>query len=188
MKRLAQSVRSAPALLAIGALALACRQAAPPEPVRVESSNLDLAIAALPEPFEVTSDSGDTIELVAPGENGEGHLTIRLGEAQSFGVNLVEAVKERKVEFEAAAGGRYLGNRELGTPTGTAFTARGTYEGANGPVEETWIYMLHPSQRNRMLTLTYRYPPSESEARVGQLLTLLGEIEVLATANPETPA
>ncbi len=156
------------------------------EPLRIENTDLSIAIAALPEPFALAEASGETLELTAAGEAGAGTVIITAGPEETFGINLVEAVKKRKAIFESAPGGRYFGNRELGTPNGTAFTARGAYTGESGPVEETWIYTVHPSA-NRLLTITYTYPTGESEVRVNQLLLLLGEIEGLASTEMPEP-
>ena len=154
------------------------------EPERVVNSDLGIAIAALPEVFSVVKSAGPTLELMAAGQAGSGTLIIAAGPEENFGINLIEAVKERKAIFESAPGGEYFGNRELGTPTGTAFTARGAYTGESGQVEETWVYTIHPSA-NRLLTITYTYPTGESEERVNQLLLLLGEIEGLPEPEPE---
>lgn len=173
------------ALLVLSPLLIHCAKAPEPEEVeavRVENSELGLAIAALPEPFEVVSASGESIELSAPGPGGSGSLVMTAGAEETFGINLVDEVKARKAAFEEAAGGTYFGNRELGTPIGTAFTARGGYEGEAGPVEETWVYAIHPTA-NRLLTITYTYPVGKSSERVNQLLLLLGEIEGLAEAQ-----
>lgn len=175
------------AALVVFAAAFGCAKPEPEptvEAVRVENPELGIAVAALPEEFSVVQASGPTIELEAAGEAGAGRLVIAAGPEEAFGINLVDAVKERKAQFESAPGGQYFGNRELGTPTGTAFTARGAYTAESGPVEETWVYSIHPGA-NRLLTITYTYPPGESEVRVNQLLLLLGEIEGLATAEPE---
>jgi hypothetical protein len=174
-------------LIALAATALHCAKA--PEPVvvvpeRVVNQDLGIAIAELPEAFSVVTASGPTLELEAVSELGTGKVVIAAGPEERFGINLVNAVKERKALFEAAPDGQYFGNRELGTPTGTAFTARGEYAGPDGPVEETWVYSIHPAA-NRLLTVTYTYPPGESEARVNQLLLLLGEIEAAEAPAPE---
>lgn len=173
-------------LLALAATVLHCAKAPEAEvaePERVVNHELAIAIAALPEAFTTITSSGPTIELEAAGETGTGKVVIAAGPVDQFGINLVNEVKARKALFEAALDGQYFGNRELGTPTGTAFTARGAYTGENGPVEETWVYSIHPSA-NRLLTITYTYPPGESEARVNQLLLLLGEIEAADTPEP----
>lgn len=147
--------------------------AAPPAAVeRVESPGMGLAIAALPEPFDVAVNDGERLELTAP----EARLAIAIGPERVAGINLVDEIEARKEWFEAAEGGGYFGNRELMTPIGTAFTARGTYAQATGAVEETWVYAIHPSA-NRLLTLTYTYPTGQSQERVQELVAVLGEIE-----------
>lgn len=176
-------------LIAAAVVTVHCAKAPEPEiaePERVANLDLGIAIAALPEEFSVVSASGSTIELEAAGEAGTGRVVISAGAEEQFGINLINVVKERKATFEEAPEGQYFGNRELGTPIGTAFTARGAYTGENGPVEETWVYSIHPSS-NRLLTITYTYPPGESEMRVNQLLLLLGEIEA-AEASVPAPA
>ena len=164
-------------LLALPLVALACAgpapEPAPPEPIRVESPTLGLAIAALPQPFQVAENDGGPLVLEAP---GGGRLVVSVGPEERAGINLIEQVKARKAELEAAPGGVYFGNRELMTPIGTAFTARGAHERDGARVEETWIYAIHPSA-NRLLTLTYGYPEGESETRVQELVAVLGEVE-----------
>lgn len=158
---------------------LACTPAPEPEllvPERVENTELGIAIAALPAVFRVVTADGPTLEFEAEGVGGAGRAIIAAGPEDPFGINLVEVVKARKAEFEAAPGGEYFGNRELGSPIGTAFTARGAYDDGGTRVEETWAYAIHPSG-NRLLTITYSYPPGEAETRVEHLLELLGEIE-----------
>ena len=174
------------AVLSIAALSLIqCAKAPPetPEPVRVENPDLGIALAALPAAFSLDTATGPTIELLAAGEQGNGRAVISAGPEDPFGINLVEAVKERKAWFESAPGGQYFGNRELGTPNGTAFTARGSYESDSGAVEETWVYSIHPTS-NRILTITYTYPTGESQDRVQHVLELLGEIEGLGETAP----
>ncbi|MDH3254421.1 MAG: hypothetical protein OEM62_05455 [Acidobacteriota bacterium] len=163
-------------------LIAACRPGALPEPERVENATLGVAIAALPDDFEVVSADGDTIELTAPGPDGAGTAVIAAGPEESSGVNLVEATKSRKAWYESTPGTTYFGNRELGTPIGTAFTARGSYPTATGVVEETRVFALHPGA-NRLLTITFTYPTGESDKRVQQLMALLGEIEAFTDST-----
>jgi hypothetical protein len=148
-----------------------------PEPVavdsRVERPAIGLALASTPEPFALASEAADRIDLTAP---GPARLSIVIGPEQRAGINLIDHIKERKSWFEQAEGGSYLGNRELMTQIGSAFTARGTYAAPEGAVEETWVYAIHPSA-NRLLTVTYTYPTDESQERVQQLIAALGEIE-----------
>jgi hypothetical protein len=146
------------------------------EPVRVENPQLGIAIADLPDAFDVVTAAAETIELVAEGPAGAGRAVIDAGPVQSGGINLIEATKERKAWFESQPGAIYHGNRELGTPIGTAFTARATYSTDSGEIEETWVCAVHPGE-NRLLTIAYTYPTGETETRIEQLLALLGEIE-----------
>ena len=159
------------------AMAAGCASEAPqpatPPAERVEAAELGLAVAALPPGFEVVENDARALVLSGPGET---RLRIAIGPAERAGINLVEAVKARRAEIEAAPGGVYLGNRELMTPIGTAFTARGSFERDGEAVEETVVYALHPSA-NRLLTLTYAYPPGEAETRVQELISVLGEVE-----------
>lgn len=157
-------------------LPVACGKEAPPEAVRVENPVLGIAIASLPEDFEVAGTEGETIELTAAGLNGTGTAVISAGPLTSSNINLVDVTKERKAWFESTPGAVYFGNRELGTPIGTAFTARGTYPTDDGDVEETWVYAIHPGEY-RLMTIRFTYPTGESKERVEQLMALLGEIE-----------
>jgi hypothetical protein len=168
------------------ALALFSCQAAPPgssSSARIENPDLGLAIATLPEMFEV--ETNDTEAFQFRSIDGHASLWIEVGSEQTAGINLVEEVKKRRTSFQEAHDGHYFGNRELRTPHGVAFTARGAYSGEQGRVEETWVYTLHPAA-NRLLTLTYRYPSgSDSEQRVAELLEFLGEVEALNPPSEE---
>jgi hypothetical protein len=158
------------------ALLAACSRPAPQPTVsteRVENDSLGIAVATLPAPFAVAVNQRDRLRLEAP---GPAQLEIAIGEERTTGINLIDEIEARKAWFERAPDGVYLGNRELMTPIGTAFTARGTYTGAGGPVEECWVYAIHPGA-NRVLTLTYTYPTGQSEQRVQELISVLGEIE-----------
>lgn len=182
-----------PLISALGALLFltlaACRQepaATVEQPaVRVENPEIGLAIASLPVPFQAVSGDGASWTFDAPGEAGAGRLVLSAGPEVRGSINLVEEVKQRRAWFEGATGGSYLGNRELGGPFGTIYTARGVYTGPDGPVEETWAYAIHPGDY-RLLTVQYTYPTAESETRVGQLMEFLGEIEALG-APPSLP-
>ncbi len=168
------------------ALAIVSCQAAPPgssSSARIENPDLGLAIATLPKLFEVETNDADSFQFRST--DGHGLLWIEVGPEQTAGINLVEEVKERRTWFQEAREGYFFGNRELRTPHGTAFTARGAYSGEEGRVEETWVYTLHPAA-NRLVTLTYRYPSgSDSEQRVSELLEFLGEVEALEPAREE---
>ncbi len=179
--------RLASALTAIALItSLACSRPEPeaePQPgPRLEHPGLGIALASLPVPFQVESAAGETLVLSAPGPGAPGRAVIAAGPLQRGGINLVEVVKEKRAWFEAAAEGTYFGNRELMSPIGTAFSARGTYRGAEGTVEETWLFAVHPGA-NRVLTIQFTYPTGESEERVQQAMALLGEIEALQSAG-----
>jgi hypothetical protein len=152
-------------------------ETAPPAVERVESPELGLAIAAVPAAFRVAANDGEALRLTTPvGDPGEVEITV--GPLSLSGINLVEKVKQRRAAFEAE--GLYFGNRELMTPNGPAFTARGQITGAAGPVEQTWVYSLHPDGSDRLLTVVYSYPAGgDAQTRVAELLELLGEIEAL---------
>jgi len=180
---------AAPALAASLLLALACQPDEPEAPVaqRVENPELGIALASLPAPFRVAVNQGDELSLEATGAEGTGALRFAVGPLETT-INLVDLVKERRTIFQELPEGFYFGNRELGTPIGTAYTARGTFRAEEGLVEETWIYAIHPVEY-RLLTLTYRYPAGgDSQTRVQELLSVLGEVEGAAAppvANEE---
>ncbi len=169
------------AILALLALAVfGCGSEAPPPAAaeRVENAELGLAIAVLPAAFEVIENLGESLRLAAP-DVASGSVEITVGPLELGGINLVEVVKARRTEFEGE-GRLYFGNRELMTPYGPAYTTRGQLTGPDGPVEVTAAYSLHPDGSDRLMTVTYRYPGGgDSQARVGELLELLGELEPL---------
>ncbi len=163
-------------------MSLACQQSepAPAEPVstRVENADLGIAVAALPAPFVVSGADDAGWRFDAPGENGDGTLVMSTGPVETGSINLVDVVKERRAWFESTEGATYYGNRELGGPFGTIYTARGAYGGPDAEVEETWAYAIHPGDY-RLLSVQYTYPPGEAQTRVVQLMEFLGEIEAL---------
>ena len=179
------------AAIALIAVLAACQKSAPEpahEPVRIENAALGLAIAALPEPFVVVINQGESFDLSAAvedagGELSEGRASIQVGPTE-HAVNLVEAAKAAKAEIEALPGGQFFGNRELIVPSGTAYTARGSYQRDGATVEEVRVLGLHPGDNRRMLTVIYNYPPGETETRVPQILSLFGEIEAMQGESP----
>ena len=165
------------ALLAVSLAGCGSDRQTPAAAQRVENVELGLAIAALPEAFEMAENMGEILRLTAPDVDA-GNVEITVGPLQLDGINLVEVVKERRTAFEAE--GTYFGNRELMTPYGPAYTTRGELAGPDGAVEVTAVYSLHPDGSDRLMTVTYRYPGGgDSQARVGELLELLGELEAL---------
>ena len=176
------------ALVTAGALIVAACQQQPARTVdapgaRAENPDLGLAIAEVPQPFREVSADADGWKFEAAGDGGAGILVVSAGPEESGSINLVEVVKERRAWFEGAEDRQYFGNRELGGPFGTIYTARGSHQTPEGPVEETWAYAIHPGAY-RLLTVRYTYPTGESGTRVEQLMAFLGEIEALPTDAP----
>lgn len=183
------SHRSRSRVLILGALWLTASCARSPEPqtetaTRVASPELGIALASLPAPFELVTNQGGSLELRAPGPNGAGTAWFEVGPTEVGGVNLVAQAKGSRAWFETQPAGQYFGNLELVTPIGSAFTARGSYELDATTVEELHVFALHPTA-NRLLRVTYRYPPGEGQERMQQLAELLGEIEPLPPDDQE---
>ena len=180
--------RLALAAAAFGLLAVAsgCDKEPAPEPVapvRVENPDLGLAFASLPAGFEVASNDAEGIRLIgnAPETDG-GRVLLSTGEIETSGINLV-AESQARIDHFHEIGGTSFGSRELQGPLGTAFTVRGRRVTGEGELEETWVYALHPLE-NRLVTLLYEYPGAEdSQARINQVLEVLGEVEGLAPAS-----
>ncbi len=129
--------------------------------------------------FTVAENRGDVLRLASAGgaDLGPGTVTFAAGPLRTAGVNLVEAVNDRKQEIEAA-GGQFLGQIELGSQLGPAYSTRGRLPADGGQeVEEIRIFAVHPSG-DRLLWLTYRYTPrpGETRARVDQALEVMGWI------------
>ena len=60
---------------------------------------------------------------------------------------------------------------------GVAFYSRGRFSEAGATVEETVIFLIHPTA-SRQLEIHYRYPAGDdSAARVEQLIEVLAELE-----------
>jgi len=162
------------------------------EAVRTENEAIGIAVVIPPgSPFELLSNEGDEIRLRFAGdaEFAPGEVIYTAEPEQDYGVNLYEKVNRRKEEMEALPGGQFFGQVELGSHLGPAFNTRGRYTGDDGAeVEEVRIFAVHPSV-NRILYMTYRYPPApgQTEARMmDQAFEAFGYIEALAA--PEAPA
>lgn len=170
--------RAAATLVLVVGMMVGCTKS-PPEPPpapRVENAELGIAIAAVNPPFVVTRNEGSILELQAPGETGDATLFIETTAETTGGINLVAEAEGMREWFEQQPQGQYFGNLELGTPLGPAFTSRGSYELDGTLVEEIRVFAIHPAA-NRMLRMTYRYPPGEGKERLQQLAEILGEIE-----------
>lgn len=161
-------------LLALGALSLAAcggGEEAPrgnAEPVRIEDEELGIAVVVPPgSPFEPLESGPGEIRLRFPGDDEftPGTVTFAAEPEQYFGVNLVEAVNAREEEIESRPGGDFLGQVELGSHLGTAFSTRARFDDEAGEqVEEVRIFAVHPGG-NRLLHMTYRYTPSPGQTQ-----------------------
>ena len=163
------------------------------EPTRLESPQVGIAVEVpASSSFTAQGTEGGVLRLASEGEETE--PGVELGPAtlvyaaeppQVAGVNLVEAVNQRKEELEARPNGRFYGQVELGGPLGSAYSTRGSYTGEDGEeVEEVRIFAVHP-QGDRLLHVTLRYPPVQGQgpARVDQALRAFGWIEPLEEAE-----
>ena len=161
---------------------------APPE--RIDNPALGIAlVGARAAGFEVVANEGETLRLRRPaqGDEAEATLAYEASPPQAAGVNLVAAVNEQRAAIEARPDGKFLGQAQLMSPLGNAYSTRGSYPGDGGPrVEEIRIFAVHP-YGDRLLSLTYRYPlpPGGSKTRVEQAMAALGLVEPLAAAAPE---
>lgn len=151
---------------------------------RVENDVLAIALATVPAPFIVAANEGAVLELQAPGEAGDGNLFFEATSEVDGGINLVAEAEGMRDWFEQQPDGQYFGNLELGTPLGPAFTSRGSYALDGAAVEEIRVFAIHPVS-NRLLRLTYRYPPGEGKERLQQLAEVLGEVEGLYESDQE---
>ncbi len=163
-------------------------ETAPPAPLRrVESVALGLVIGNLPESLEVVVNEGETLQFAPSDPARGGQLTLTLDAEEQGGINLVQACRDHQAAIEAR-GGTYSGQRELGWQYGTAFYSRGTYQVDGAAIEETSVFVIHPT-RDQRLRLVYSYPAGGSPEDTGKrleedLFGVLGEIEPLQ----ETPA
>jgi hypothetical protein len=78
--------------------------------------------------------------------------------------------------MEGKNGAEYMGGQELQGEFGTAFYSRGRYIDEGSLVEETAVFMIHPTG-NRLLGIHYRYPAGEdSAARVEELIDVINYV------------
>ena len=149
--------------------------------------NRDLCLSLEPlvgAGFEVETNEGATLVLVHPaGEAGEAAtLTLEVGEPEP-NVNLVDAVNRQKAAIEGRPGGHFLGQVQLMSQLGTAFSTRGRYTGDDGKeIEELRLFAIHPDG-DRLLTLAYRYHAAagETKERINEAMGALGLVGPLET-------
>ncbi len=174
--------------LALSMFAIGCRKAEEPPPptVRVENTQLGIAIAALSD-FAVSSNEGAAIELTPSDEGVTGQVTVVAGEAETGGINLIAAVEQHKADILERADGDYKGSNEYVAPLGTTFASRGRYTSDGAMLEELNVFMVHP-WGDRTLQVIYRYPVADdTEARLGALMNgVIGELEGLPPAEVES--
>lgn len=193
MKLLRRSTRNVLPLLASLTTVLVAACSSPtedtpaPTPDPVVNEVMNVSFASLPAGFAVAENSADTLRLEpASAEESQGPRTmwLEVGERSDFGIPLVDIVNSQKEQYEALDGGAFAGNRELGTHVGKAYYSRGSYSFDGATVEETRIFLVHPTE-NRLVTFHYRYPADDdSGARIQELFAWLGE---LGAASPQAP-
>ena len=170
----------AAALCTGGLVSLGCGKSAPENPKklpRVENPAMGIALGAVPPVFKVVSNEGAEIHL-APKE-GEGEVTLLLERPEVGGVNLVQMVKDWKDIYQGMEQGKYLGQVELATQFGPAYTVRGSYLKDGAATEERRVFVLHPSG-DQVLTLVYTYPEGKSSRlRAEELFEVVSELEAL---------
>ena len=170
-----------PVAVAFALLASCDRAPAPaPEPETrapqpVESPELGLRLADLPEGLTVAANRGTELVLAPADPAVAGRIVFDVMRPEA-GQNIPAAVAAHQAEIEAREGGDYQGSQELISPLGTTFYSRGRHLADGVELEETVIFALHPGG-GRMMTVTYSYPAgTDSSVRVQQLLDVVAEV------------
>lgn len=168
-------------------LTVACEAptTSPLVPQRVENPALMVAFSDIPEACEVSLNAGIDLELLCWVEEQEGRVTVVVSDPERL--DLRQSARDQRERFEALPEGVFHGILELVTPTGPAYTARGSYLEAGEALEEVQVHVVHPSEGDRRLTLRYTYPEGDrdrSQVRRDQLLFLVGELEGLESETP----
>ena len=166
-------------VLALVLSALSCSEAPPPPPppdTSVENIDLGIKLASVPEGLATTVNEGSNLELRPTGEGVDGIVWFFVGPDQ-HAVNLVAAVHDHQAHIEGLPDGEYMGAQELSGDFGAAFYSRGRFSDGDATVEETVMFLIHPSAY-RLLEIHYRYPAADdSAARVEQLIEVLAELK-----------
>lgn len=161
---------------------------APPTPSPIDHPGLELRLTELPTGVTESARGDDRWTFTAVLGGVEGTIAITAAAPAGGSVNLVEEAREFGAAAAAAPGGKFFGGNELVTPTGPAYAARALVD--EGTVEERRVFLLHPADGERLLTLALRYPPSTSEVasqRFQQLIELLSALEALPSASTVPP-
>ena len=156
--------------------------AAPATPV----VNQDLRLALEPPAsvgFAVlTNEGADLVLTHLVGESGQSAtLAFETGEPEP-NVNLVDAVNRQKAAIESRPDGHFLGQVQLMSQLGTAFSTRGRYPGDDGKeIEELRLFAIHPDG-DRLLSVIYRYPTDSgpTKDRINEAMAALGLVGPLA--------
>lgn len=185
----------APMVASVLALTLAAcggkPAATPPAPAPAEpivDTTLDLSLDPPSSAgFTVVSSSAGELVLRRAAADGrpEATLTFDVAPSQVEGVNLIDAVKAQKAAIEAKPNGAFLGQVELGSQIGRAFSTRGRYTDGGSEVEEIRLLAVHPSG-DRLLAIVYRYPPvpGDTQKRIEEAMGALGLVTGRATPAP----
>ena len=167
------------AVLVLVVSTLSCAEPPPPPPppdTSVENTELGIALASVPEGLRTALNEGSSLELRPTAEGADGLVWFAVG-PEKVGVNLVEATQSHQAQIENLPDGEYKGGEELQGDFGVAFYSRGEFSEGDATVEETVIYLIHPTA-SRQLEIHYRYPAADdSAARVNQLIEVLAELE-----------
>ena len=165
--------------LALAMSALSCTGSPPPSPppdTSVENAELGVRLTAVPDGLEIAINQGLNLELRPAADGVDGVISFLLGPEQ-HAVNLVAAVQDHQARIEALPEGEYLGAQELAGDAGVVFYSRGRFSDQEAAVEETVLFLIHPSEY-RLLEIRYRYPAADdSAARVEKLIEVLAELE-----------
>jgi len=148
-----------------------------PESTEIENLDLGLTLSGLPPGFVIASNQGSSLELRPADQQKKGILWFEVGPERE-GVNLVAAVQAHQQQMEGMPEGDYKGGQELQGDFGSAFYSRGQYLDQGERMEETAVFMIHPSG-NRLLVIHYRYPAGDdSAARVEQVIDVISYLEM----------
>lgn len=166
-------------LLALAVSALSCAEPPPPPPppdTGVENAELGISLAAMPKGLKTAVNEGSSLQLRPIAEGVDGLVWFAVS-PDLHAVNLVAAVESHRAQIESLPDGDYQGSQELQGDFGVAFYSRGRFSEAGATVEETVLFLIHPTA-NRQLEIHYRYPAADdSAARVEQLIEVLAEVE-----------
>ncbi len=166
-------------VVTLAVFVLSCAEPPPPPPPQdtsVENADLGIALASVPEGLHTTLNEGNSLELRPTGEGVDGLVWFAVG-PEKVGVNLVAATQAHRAQIENLPDGEYKGGEELQGDFGVAFYSRGRFSEGGATVEETVLFLIHPTA-SRLLEIHYRYPAGDdSAARVEQLIEVLAELE-----------